>query len=57
MGFASEAAAGAMTVEYECDDFNEITCFFRWRGTVLYAAEEAIEKLRPGHCEKMGCAM
>ena len=46
-----------MTVEYECDDFNEITCFFRWRGTVLYAAEEAIEKLRPGHCEKMGCAM
>jgi len=24
-----------MTVEYECTDFNEITCFFRWRGTVL----------------------
>ena len=27
-----------MTVEYECDDFNEFTCFFRWRGTVLCAA-------------------
>lgn len=26
-----------MTVEYECDDFNELTAFFRWRGTVLPA--------------------
>jgi len=26
-----------MTVEYECTDFNEFTCFFRWRGTVLPA--------------------
>jgi len=26
-----------MTVEYECDDFNELTAFFRWRGTVFPA--------------------
>jgi len=26
-----------MTVEYECDDFNEFTCYFRWRGTVMPA--------------------
>ena len=30
-----------MTVEYECSDFNEFTCFFRWRGTVLCAAAPA----------------
>ena len=26
-----------MTVEYEGTDFNELTAFFRWRGTVLPA--------------------
>jgi len=26
-----------MTVEYDCSDFNELTGFFRWRGTVLPA--------------------
>ena len=26
-----------MTIEYECDDFNEITAFFRWRGSALHA--------------------
>ena len=26
-----------MTVEYECNDFNEFTAFFRWRGTVMPA--------------------
>ena len=25
-----------MTVEYDTTDFNEITVFFRWRGTILY---------------------
>jgi len=26
-----------MTVEYDLNEFNELTCFFRWRGTVLPA--------------------
>ena len=27
----------AMTIEYDCSDFNEVTAFFRWRGTVMCA--------------------
>ena len=41
-----------MTVEYDCSDFNELTGFLRWRGTVLPAVlcRPAIWVLLLIHC-------
>ena len=45
-------ARSGMTVEYDCSDFNELTGFLRWRGTVLPAVlcRPAIWVLLLIHC-------
>ena len=48
----SVLAWSGMTVEYDCSDFNELTGFLRWRGTVLPAVlcRPAIWVLLLIHC-------